>query len=154
MRVAAFEQWMVSLEFGLPRLAGLYPVWNATARQGRARRGLGFVSVIKRSTHLGVTGNATTSETEHNRAHRADRAIEGFGRSSEVPHTATVAQVVEASEDAMIAIRPDCAAQILAATQAQFGTRNPDQLLRAKRLPPLPEDTINAIRSGATAQRP
>lgn len=101
-----------------------------------------------------VMGNASVVETEHNRAHFADGAIEAIGKNSTPPYTATVASVVGASSEAMIAVRPDCRTQIRAAVAAQFGTRKPNQLLRAKRLPPLPQETINALRSAASYPLP
>ena len=104
-----------------------------------------------------VLGNASTPNTEHNRAHIADGAIHRLAVRSKPEHTATVRDVTRVSAVAMIAVRPDCAAQIRSALAGQFGSRNQDQLLRAKRRPPLPPDTVDALKSGAirgAASRP
>lgn len=101
-----------------------------------------------------VVGNAAVNDTEHNRAHAADGAIEELGASSDPKYTARLTDVKQASIRAMVRVRPDCVQQIVSAVNGQFSIQNPDQLLRAKRLPPLPTETINALRSGATAPRP
>ncbi|WP_372574332.1 DUF4150 domain-containing protein [Ruegeria jejuensis] len=101
-----------------------------------------------------VVGNAATEETEHNRAHFADAAIAELGLGADPPHTARLADVVRESRRAMVAVRPDCAAQIVRALAQQYGPRNPDQLLRTKNRPPLPAETIEALQSGATASMP
>lgn len=96
-----------------------------------------------------VTGQARVEGDEHNQAHFADGAIEQLGLASTPPYTATLAEVTDASEIAMVAVRPNCAAQIAAALGAQFGPLNQNQLLRAKQYPPLPAETVRALRTGA-----
>jgi hypothetical protein len=95
-----------------------------------------------------VMGQARVEGDEHNEAHFADGAIEQLGLASTPPYTATVAQVVAVSSTAMKAVRPDCAAQIDGAIAAQYTGRNPNQLLRAKQYPPLPAETVHALRTG------
>lgn len=96
-----------------------------------------------------VVGQARTQGTEHNEAHLADSAIEALGANSTPPHTATLDAVKDASIAAMIALRPDCAVQITTAVNGEFAGRDPNQLLRAKQYPPLPDSTLNALRTGA-----
>ncbi|WP_064696839.1 DUF4150 domain-containing protein [Rhizobium aegyptiacum] len=96
-----------------------------------------------------VVGQARTHGTEHHEAHLADGAIEALGRNSNPPFTATLDDVKDASIDAMTSLRPDCAAQILAAVNSEFAGRDPNQLLRAKQYPPLPGDTLHALQTGA-----
>ncbi len=96
-----------------------------------------------------VVGQARTQGTEHNDSHLADGAIEALGRNSNPPFTATLDDVKDASIDAMTSVRPDCAAQIIAAVNGEFAGRDPNQLLRAKQYPPLPSDTLNALQTGA-----
>lgn len=101
-----------------------------------------------------VMGHASKDETEHNKAHFADAAIETLGENSTPPFTATLADVQRESVLAMTLVRPDCRAQILAAVQGQYGNQNQSQLLRAKRLPPLPSETVEALRTGAVRAIP
>ncbi|MDD7973675.1 hypothetical protein [Roseinatronobacter alkalisoli] len=96
-----------------------------------------------------VMGQARVEGDEHNSAHFADGAIEQLGLGSTPQYTATLAEVTDASEIAMVAVRPDCAAQIAAGLEAQFGPLNQNQLLRAKQYPPLPAETVRALRTGA-----
>lgn len=101
-----------------------------------------------------VMGNAAVKDTEHNQAHFADGAIQKLGANSTPPYTATLAAVGTASANAMKAVRPDCVRQIDLAMVRKFSGKNPNQLLRAKRLPPLPQETIDALRSGASYPLP
>lgn len=96
-----------------------------------------------------VIGNARVEQTEHWGGHLADKAIENAGRNSTPPFTAPLHKVVQASAQAMISVRPDCAKEIMAALTTQYVGKNPFQLLRAKQYPPLPEETISALKSGA-----
>ena len=96
-----------------------------------------------------VIGNARVEQTEHWGGHLADKAIENAGRNSTPPFTAPLHEVVQASAQAMISVRPDCAKEIMAALTTQYAGKNPFQLLRAKQYPPLPEETISALKSGA-----
>jgi hypothetical protein len=109
-----------------------------------------------------IVGHATLQDTEHNIAHRADAAIEKASLNSDPPNTITLEQVKTISILAMIAVRTDCADEIFDAVNRQFSFKNtssflsplepinPLQLLRGKRLPPLHEETITALRTGAT----
>ncbi|MCJ8510672.1 DUF4150 domain-containing protein [Rhizobium lemnae] len=98
-----------------------------------------------------VVGNAREEETEHWEGHLADRAIEDIGKNSNPLFTAKLSQVRNESSLAMIKVRPDCAKQILTAMAEQFAGKNPNQLLRAKQYPPLPEETVSALKAGAVA---
>ncbi|MBB4010565.1 DUF4150 domain-containing protein [Allorhizobium taibaishanense] len=101
-----------------------------------------------------VLGNASTDGTEHNQGHAADDTIQTVGERSNPKYTATLNQVKVISIAAMIKVRPDCAKQIVEAVNKQFAGNNPNQLLRAKRLPPLPNETVKALKSGAIRSLP
>lgn len=92
--------------------------------------------------------------TGYNRAHFADAAIESLAVGATPPHTARLTDVVSEVAAAMIEVRPDCAEQIAEAVDGQFGSKNPDQLIRAKRLPPLPLETIAALARDASKTVP
>ncbi|SEI13715.1 hypothetical protein, partial [Paracoccus alkenifer] len=129
----------------------IVPDWTLRyGARGKADQRIPNMPSLNDGMAICVMGHATKEDTEHNHAHFADAAIEAIGKTSTPPHTATVAQVRNESFRAMARVRPDCRAQIFSALVAQFGTRNPNQLLRAKRRPPLPQETINALRSGAS----
>lgn len=96
-----------------------------------------------------VKGQARVAGTEHNEAHLADGAIEAIGAASTPPHTAPLSDVTRISAAAMVAVRPDCAAEIVAAVGTQFGGLDQNQLLRAKQYPPLHPQGLEALRSGA-----
>jgi hypothetical protein len=98
-----------------------------------------------------VMGNAREEETEHWSGHLADKAIEDIGKNSTPLYTAKLAQVRNESVNAMIKVRPDCAKQIVLAMAKQFAGNNPNQLLRAKQYPPLPYETLSALKTGAIA---
>lgn len=95
-----------------------------------------------------VMGKARVEDTEHWGGHLADKAIEHIGETSSPPYTATLSQVRNRSVRAMVKVRPDCVKQINEAMAKQFAGKNPNQLLRAKQKPPLPQETINALKSG------
>lgn len=97
-----------------------------------------------------VFGHASVSDTEHNMAHVADKDIERLAVGANPAHTAPLSEVQDASVRAMVNVRPDCALQIVRAVGQQFMGKNPDQLLRAKRMPPLPAATIRALATGAS----
>jgi hypothetical protein len=101
-----------------------------------------------------VNGHAAKYDTEHNQSHVADKAIEELGRKSTPPFTAEVWQIKDLSTTAMIAVRPDCTREIMEAVEMEFAGVPPDQLLRAKKSLPLPENTVFALRSGARAGTP
>ncbi|MFD1882497.1 DUF4150 domain-containing protein [Paracoccus pacificus] len=101
-----------------------------------------------------VAGQAATNDTEHNRAHAADAAIEKLAVDAKPPHTAPLSGVVRESLDAMIKVRPDCEKEINLAVARQYTGKNPNQLLRAKRLPPLPPETTKALARGETKSLP
>lgn len=101
-----------------------------------------------------VLGNASEEGTEHNQGHAADNTIQTIGERSTPKYTATLNQVKAISIAAMIKVRPDCAKEIVQAVNKQFAGKDPNQLLRAKRLPPLPNETIKALKSGAIRSLP
>ncbi|MVA59428.1 DUF4150 domain-containing protein [Agrobacterium vitis] len=101
-----------------------------------------------------VLGNASEEGTEHNQGHAADNTIQMIGERSTPKYTATLNQVKAISIAAMIKVRPDCAKEIVESVNKQFAGKNPNQLLRAKRLPPLPNETIKALKSGAIRSLP
>lgn len=98
-----------------------------------------------------VIGNARTQSTEHWEGHLADKAIEDIGKNATPPFTAPLSKVAQKSAEAMIKVRPDCTKEIMAAMVKQFAGKNPNQLLRAKQYPPLPKETISALKSGAAS---
>lgn len=129
----------------------IVPDWTLRyGARGKADQRIPNMPSLNDGMAICVLGHATKEDTEHNHAHFADAAIEAIGKRSSPLHTATLAAVGTASARAMKAVRPDCARQIDQAMVRQFFGRNPNQLLRAKRLPPLPQETINALRSGAS----
>lgn len=101
-----------------------------------------------------VAGHAATNDTEHNRAHFADAAIEDLAVGADPQYTAKLGEVVKKSAEAMMAVRPDCRPQIREAIKAQWAEKNPNQLLRAKRLPPLPTETTAALARGDSKSLP
>ena len=129
----------------------IVPDWTLRyGTRGEADKRIPNMPSLNDGMAICVMGYATQRDSEHYEAHFADGAIETLGENSTPAYTAILMSVAAASVTAMKAVRPDCAAQIDAAMLRQFSGNNPYQLLRAKRLPPLPQETIHALQSGAS----
>lgn len=133
----------------------IVPDWTLrTGARSRVNERIPNMPSLNDGQAICVMGNAASQGTEHNQAHFADGAIETLGEHSTPLYTATLAQVRNESVNAMIKVRPDCAREIVEAVGKQFAGNNPNQLLRAKRFPPLPEETIKALKSGTIRSLP